>query len=79
MNEKSVKTCVICNNEKSFNDFYNKCRECELCISKRVLKRYFNDIVRILQQLREKCARFKDLDNRLKALEEERSVNIILT
>ena len=40
----------------------------------RVLKRYNNNKDEIIQQLRYKNARFKDLDKRLKALEAKLSV-----
>ena len=34
------KICVICNTEKSFDNFYNKYRECKQCNNKRSMKRY---------------------------------------
>ena len=71
------------------NDFYNwglyrsvwffKYRKCKACNIKRVSKRYYNNKDKILQQRRDNCARFKDLDNGLKAFEEKLSVNINLT
>ena len=61
--------------KKSIDDFYNKYRECETCNTKLVLKRYYINKDRIFYQRRDKCARFKDLDNRLKTLEDKISVN----
>ena len=37
------KVCVICNTEKSIDDFYNKYRECKPCKNKRSTKRYYED------------------------------------
>ena len=54
-------------------------RECKTCNVKRVLKRYYNIKEKILQQRRDEFARFKDLDNRLEALEEKLSVKTIST
>ena len=34
------KVCVVCNPEKSFDNFYNKNRECKQCIIEKNLKRY---------------------------------------
>ena len=34
------KICVVCNIEKSIDNFYNKYRECKPCIIKRSTKRY---------------------------------------
>ena len=34
------KICVVCNIEKSFDNFYNKYRECKPCNIKRSMKRY---------------------------------------
>ena len=45
MDDISVKTCVVCNTEKRVDEFYNKCRECEQCNIKRVLKRYYNNMI----------------------------------
>ena len=69
MDDNVVKTCVVCNTEKSIDDFYIKYRECKQCNIKRVLKRYYDYQDRNIQKQRDKNARFKDLDNRLKALE----------
>jgi len=48
-------------------------------ILRRVLKRYYNNNDKILQRRRDEYACFKDMDNRLKALEEKLSVNNNLT
>ena len=34
------KICVVCNIEKSIDDYYNKYRECKQCNIKRSMKRY---------------------------------------
>ena len=34
------KVCVVCNIEKSIDNFYNKYRECKPCNIKRSMKRY---------------------------------------
>ena len=35
--------CVACNIEESFDNFYNKYRECKQCIIKRSTKRYYEN------------------------------------
>ena len=35
------KVCVVCNIEKSIDNFYNKYRECKQCNIKRSMKRYY--------------------------------------
>ena len=35
------KVCVICNTEKSIENFYNRYRECKPCNIKRSMKRYY--------------------------------------
>ena len=67
----SSKACSRCNIEKDINSFYNKYSECKTCNIKRVMLRYNENKNDILQQQRNKYAHFKDLDNRLKALEEK--------
>ena len=37
------KVCVVCNIEKSIDNFYNKYRECKQCIIKRSMKRYYEN------------------------------------
>ena len=57
--------------KKAIITFLNIIRECKECNMKIVLKRYYNNIYVFLQKRREKYACFRDLDNRLKALEEK--------
>ena len=75
MDNNVVETCVVCHTEKSVDNFYNKYIECNECNIKRVLKRYYDNKYRILQKRGDKYARFEDLDNRLKALEEKITKN----
>ena len=66
-----IKLCRICKIEKAYRyHFYNKYSECKECNIKRVMKRYYENKNEILQKRRNKYAHFKDLDNRIKALEE---------
>ena len=37
------KKCVVCNIEKSIDNFYNKYRECKQCNIKRSMKRYYEN------------------------------------
>ena len=37
------KVCVVCNIEKSVDNFYNKYRECKQCNIKRSMKRYYEN------------------------------------
>ena len=37
------KVCIICNIEKSIDNFYNKYRECKQCINERSMKRYYEN------------------------------------
>ena len=37
------KVCVVCNIEKSIDNFYNKYRECKQCNMKRSMKRYYEN------------------------------------
>ena len=37
------KVCVVCNIEKSTDNFYNKYRECKQCKIKRSMKRYYEN------------------------------------
>ena len=37
------KVCVVCNAEKSIDNFYNKYRECKPCNIKRNRKRYYEN------------------------------------
>ena len=70
MYDKVIKTCVACNTERSIYIFHNKHTECKQCNIRRVSKRYYDNKGRILQKQRVNYARFKDLDNKLNALEE---------
>ena len=79
MNDFDVKTCVLCHIEKNIHNFYNKNTESKPCNSKRVLKRYYDNKEGILQQRRYKYSRFKDLDNRMKAVDEKLSISNDLT
>ena len=36
-----TKICVVCNTEKSIDNFYSKYRECKPCNIKRSAKRYY--------------------------------------
>ena len=44
------KICVVCNIEKSIDNFYNKYRECKPCNIKRSTRRYFENKERISNQ-----------------------------
>ena len=45
------KVCVVCNIEKSIDNFYNKYRECKQCNIKRSTRRYYeNKDKRSIQQ-----------------------------
>ena len=37
------KICVVCNTEKSIDNFYNKYRECKQCNILRSMKRYYEN------------------------------------
>ena len=37
------KGCVVCNIEKSIDNYYNKYRECKQCNIKRSMKRYYEN------------------------------------
>ena len=37
------KFCVICNNDKSIDNFYNNYRECKPCNIQRSMKRYYEN------------------------------------
>ena len=38
-----TKICVVCNIEKSIDNFYNKYRECKRCNIQRSMKRYYEN------------------------------------
>ena len=44
------KVCVVCNIEKSIDNFYNKYRECKQCNSKRSTRRYYENKDKISMQ-----------------------------
>ena len=44
------KVCVVCNTEKSIDNFYNKYRECKQCNIKRSTRRYFENKEKISNQ-----------------------------
>ena len=50
MDDRFVKTCVICNTEKRVDNFYRKYSECKECNIERILKRYYNFKDEILQK-----------------------------
>ena len=45
-----TKVCVVCNIEKSIDNFYNKDRECKQCNIKRSTRRYFENKDKISNQ-----------------------------
>ena len=45
-----TKVCVVCNTEKSIDNFYNKYRECKPCNTKRSTRRYFENKDKISNQ-----------------------------
>ena len=45
-----TKVCVVCNIEKSIDNFYNKYRECKPCNIKRSTRRYFENKEKISNQ-----------------------------
>ena len=45
-----TKVCVVCNSEKSIDNFYNKYRECKPCNIKRSTRRYFENKDKISNQ-----------------------------
>ena len=44
------KVCVVCNTEKSIDNFYNKNRECKPCEIKRSTRRYYENKDKISNQ-----------------------------
>ena len=79
MDDNFVKICAVCNTKKVLITFIKNIQNVKRVILKRVLKRYYNNNDKILQQRRDEYASFKDMDIRLKALEEKLSVNNNLT
>ena len=74
MNVFVVETFVLCNTDKCIENFCEKFSKCRACIFKSVLKRYYTNTDEFLQKFRDKCARFENLNNRIKALEEKFSI-----
>ena len=66
---------VVCNTDKHVDDFYNIYRRCKQCNIKRVLERYYNNKDDKLEKRGNKHARFIDLENRMKTLEETLTKN----
>ena len=44
------KVCVVCNIEKSIDNFYNKYRDCKQCNIKRSIRRYYGNRDKISMQ-----------------------------
>ena len=88
------KICVVCNIEKSIDNFYNKYRECKLCNIKRSTRRYYENKDKISNQQKiyyeknrdkllqkqndynKKSTDYKELQNKLKALEEKLGIKL---
>ena len=45
-----TKICVVCNIEKSIDNFYNKFRECKPCNNKRSMRRYYENKDKVSNQ-----------------------------
>ena len=71
MSDKIVRTSVVCKTEKYIEDFYNEYGVCKQSNIKSVFKRFYDNKDGILQKGRDKYAHFRDLDDRLKALEQK--------
>ena len=55
------KICVVCNTEKSIDNFYNKYRECKQCNIKRSMKRYHENKDKISNQYKLYYERNRDV------------------
>ena len=55
------KICVVCNIEKSIDNFYNKYRECKQCNIKRSMKRYNENKEKISNQQKLYYEKNKDI------------------
>ena len=55
------KICVVCNIEKSIQNFYNKYRECKPCNIKRSTRRYFENKDKISNQHKLYCEKNRDV------------------
>ena len=64
------KICVVCNIEKSIDNFYNKYRECKPCNIKRSTKRYYQNKDKISNQQKIYYER-----NRAKLLQKQNNYN----
>ena len=53
--------CVICNTEKSFDNFYNKYRECKPCIIQRRMKCYYENKEKLSNQRKLKHEKNRDV------------------
>ena len=55
------KVCVVCNIEKSIDNFYNKYRECKPCNIKRSTRRYFENKEKLSNQRKLYYERNRDI------------------
>ena len=55
------KVCVVCNTEKSIDNFYNKYRECKQCNIQRSMKRYRENKDKISNQYKLYYERNRDI------------------
>ena len=55
------KICVVCNTEKSIDNFYNKYRECKPCTIKRSTRRYFENKDKISNQHKKYYEKNRDI------------------
>ena len=55
------KNCVVCNIEKSIDNFYNKYRECKQCNTRRSMKRYYENKNKLSNQRILYCEKNRDV------------------
>ena len=55
------KVCVVCNAEKSIDNFHKKYRECKQCNIQRSTKRYYENIDKLSNQRNLYCEKNKDV------------------
>ena len=55
------KICVVCNTEKSIDNFYNKYRECKQCNIQRSMKRYYENKDELSNQRKKYYERKRDV------------------